>query len=37
MPFTYTIKWNTTPGNIFQQFYTAYKTFLDSGTKTKSG
>jgi UPF0755 protein len=27
MPFTYTIKWNTTPGKIFQQFHIAYKTF----------
>jgi UPF0755 protein len=27
MPFTYTIKWNTTAGKVFQQFYTAYKNF----------
>jgi UPF0755 protein len=36
MPFTYTIKWNTTPGKVFQQFYTAYKTFWTSGRKQKA-
>ncbi len=27
MPYTYSIKWNTTPAAIFEQFQTAYKTF----------
>lgn len=36
MPFTYTIKWNTTPGKIFQQFYTAYKIFWTAERKEKA-
>ena len=36
MPFTYTIKWNTTPARIFQQFYTAYKTFWTAERKQKA-
>lgn len=36
MPFTYTIKWNTTPRTIFQQFYTAYKTFWTPERKQKA-
>ena len=36
MPFTYTIKWNTTPGKIFQQFHTAYKTFWTAERKQKA-
>jgi len=36
MPFTYTIKWNTTPGNVFEQFYTAYKTFWTAERKQKA-
>ena len=36
MPFTYTLKWNTTPGKIFQQFYTAYKTFWTPERKQKA-
>jgi UPF0755 protein len=36
MPFTYTIKWNTTAGKIFQQFYTAYKTFWTAERKQKA-
>jgi UPF0755 protein len=36
MPFTYTIKWNTTPGKIFQQFHIAYKTFWTDERKQKA-
>ncbi len=36
MPFTYTIRWNTTPGNIFEQFYTAYKTFWTAERSQKA-
>ncbi len=36
MPFTYTIKWNTTPGKIFQQFHIAYKTFWTAERKQKA-
>ncbi|MBL7744696.1 MAG: endolytic transglycosylase MltG [Chitinophagaceae bacterium] len=36
MPFTYDIKWNTTPSRIFQQFYTAYKTFWSEERKQKA-
>ena len=36
MPFTYNIKWNTTPGKIFQQFYTAYKNFWTEERKQKA-
>jgi UPF0755 protein len=36
MPFTYTIKWNTTPRKIFDQFYTAYKNFWTAERKKKA-
>lgn len=36
MPYTYTIRWNTTPGKIFEQFYTAYKTFWTDERKQKA-
>jgi UPF0755 protein len=36
MPFTYTIKWNTTAGNVFEQFYTAYKTFWTAERNQKA-
>jgi UPF0755 protein len=36
MPLTYDIKWNTTPGKLFQQFYTAYKTFWTPERKAKA-
>jgi UPF0755 protein len=36
MPLTYDIKWNTTPGKLFQQFYTAYKTFWTPERKVKA-
>lgn len=36
MPFTYTIKWNTTPGSVFEQFYTAYKMFWTAERKQKA-
>lgn len=36
MPFTYTIRWNSTAGNIFEQFYTAYKTFWTAQRKQKA-
>jgi UPF0755 protein len=37
MPLTYEIKWNTAPGKLFQQFYTAYKTFWTAERKEKAG
>ena len=37
MPFTYRIKWNTTPRRIFDQFYAAYKTFWTAERKKKAG
>lgn len=36
LPLTYTIKWNTTAGKIFQQFYTAYKNFWTEERKQKA-
>lgn len=36
MPYTYNSKWNTTPGKIFQQFYTAYKKFWNDERKIKA-
>jgi len=36
MPYTYTLKWNSTPGKIFQQFYTAYQKFWTADRKTKA-
>ena len=36
MPLTYDIRWNTTPGKIFQQFYAAYKTFWTAERKQKA-
>lgn len=36
MPFTYTVKWNTTAGKIFQQFYTAYNNFWTEERKQKA-
>lgn len=36
MPFTYTIKWNTTPRKIFDQFYTSYKNFWTEERKQKA-
>jgi UPF0755 protein len=36
MPFTYTIKWNTTPRKIFQQFYAAWKNFWTPERKEKA-
>lgn len=36
MPFTYIVKWNTTPATIFQHFYTAYKTFWTDERKQKA-
>jgi UPF0755 protein len=36
MPYTYNIKWNTTPTAIFKQFYTAYKTFWTDERKQKA-
>lgn len=36
MPFTYEIKWNTTASKVFQQFYTAYKTFWNAERKQKA-
>lgn len=36
MPYSYPIKWNTTPKKIFQAFFTAYKTFWTKERKTKA-
>ncbi|MEP7372542.1 MAG: endolytic transglycosylase MltG [Chitinophagaceae bacterium] len=36
MPFTYTIRWNTTAAGVFEQFYTAYKTFWTPERKQKA-
>jgi UPF0755 protein len=36
MPLTYEVKWNTTPGKIFQQFHTAYKSFWNEERKQKA-
>ena len=36
MPLTYDIKWNTTPGKLFQYFYTAYKAFWTTERKEKA-
>lgn len=36
MPYTYTLKWNTRPGRIFSQFYTAYKNFWTDERKQKA-
>ncbi|MEO5563876.1 MAG: endolytic transglycosylase MltG [Chitinophagaceae bacterium] len=36
MPFTYTLKWNSTPGAIFDQFHLAYKNFWTDARKQKA-
>ena len=36
MPYTYTIKWNSTPGKILQHFYTAYQKFWTNERKVKA-
>jgi UPF0755 protein len=36
MPYTYNLKWNSTPGKIFQQCYTAYQKFWSGDRKTKA-
>jgi UPF0755 protein len=36
MPYTYNMKWNTTPGKIAQQFYAAYQKFWTPGRKVKA-
>lgn len=36
MPFTYAIKWNTTPRDVFDQFYSAYKTFWTTARQQKA-
>jgi UPF0755 protein len=36
MPYTYSIKWNSRPGEIFQHFNTAYKTFWTDEKKQKA-
>ena len=36
MPYTYSIRWNTTPGRIFRQFHAAYKTFWTEERKQKA-
>ncbi len=36
MPYTYNLKWNSTPDKIFQQFYTAYQKFWSGERKIKA-
>lgn len=36
MPYTYNLKWNSNPGKIFQQFYTAYQKFWTDERKVKA-
>jgi UPF0755 protein len=36
MPYTYPISWNTTPGKIFRQFHTSFKTFWTDERKQKA-
>lgn len=36
MPYTYNVKWNSSPDKIFQQFYTAYKKFWTTERKAKA-
>ncbi len=36
MPYTYNLKWNSTPGKIVQQFYTAYQKFWTAERKIKA-
>ncbi len=36
MPYTYSIRWNTTPGKIFQSFITAYKNFWTTDRKRRA-
>ncbi len=36
MPYTYNMKWNTTPDKVFQQFYTAYQKFWTPERKIKA-
>lgn len=36
MPYTYNVKWNSSPDKIYQQFYTAYKKFWTTERKTKA-
>lgn len=36
MPYTYNVKWNSSPDKIFQQFYNAYKKFWTAERKTKA-
>lgn len=36
MPYTYNLKWNSTPDKIFQQFYIAYQKFWTAERKAKA-
>jgi UPF0755 protein len=36
MPYTYSIRWNTTPKKIFQNFFAAYKNFWTSERKERA-
>ena len=36
MPYTYETRWNTTPGKVFQQFYTAYEKFWTPARQQKA-
>jgi UPF0755 protein len=36
MPYTYIVKWNSTPAKVFQQFHTAYQKFWSGERKVKA-
>jgi UPF0755 protein len=36
MPYTYEVRWNSSPGKIFQQFYTAWERFWTEERKAKA-
>jgi UPF0755 protein len=35
-PYTYDLRWNSSPSRIFRQFYSAYKNFWNTGRKVKA-
>jgi UPF0755 protein len=36
MPYTYNLNWNSTPGDLMNQFYTAYRVFWNESRKIKA-
>lgn len=36
MPYTYSLKWNNTPGNVFREFFEAYEKFWNAERKEKA-